>query len=376
MVGRRQFKFWGRISALFRFFPKTPTKNASLVVFVLQNGTHFSQYGRSAALGFALGLLLFCLPLTQVGDGTRAGEEPSLSAAPVPSARQPLSAEEKLDESRTVRVLLADGTVEEQTMADYLWRVVAAEMPASFEPAALSAQAVCARTYTLYKSGSGRHENADVCTSSACCQAYIHPTDAAAKWGEQAASNGEKISAAIADTDGVIATYEGAPIQAVFFSSSTGRTEAAVAVWGGDFPYLVSVDSPEGAEVPDYTTTVTLTAEEVRGRTLALYPQAELDGDEAGWIGDVVYTDSGRVASLTVGGVPLTGGEARALFSLRSTCFAVAHGEGGFTFTVTGYGHGVGLSQYGANAMARAGAGWRDILTHYYTGVTLEKGWQ
>ena len=41
------------------------------------------------------------------------------------------------------------------------------------------------------------------------------------------------------------------------------------------------------------------------------------------------------------------------------------------TFSVTGYGHGVGMSQYGANAMAREGAGWREILTHYYTGTTV-----
>ena len=41
-------------------------------------------------------------------------------------------------------------------------------------------------------------------------------------------------------------------------------------------------------------------------------------------------------------------------------------------FFVTGYGHGVGMSQYGANQMAKEGADYRTILTHYYTGVTVE----
>ena len=41
------------------------------------------------------------------------------------------------------------------------------------------------------------------------------------------------------------------------------------------------------------------------------------------------------------------------------------------SFYVTGHGHGVGLSQYGADAMAEAGADYREILTHYYTGVTV-----
>ena len=44
----------------------------------------------------------------------------------------------------------------------------------------------------------------------------------------------------------------------------------------------------------------------------------------------------------------------------------------GITITGTGWGHGVGMSQYGANAMAEAGADYREILTHYYTGVTVE----
>ena len=48
--------------------------------------------------------------------------------------------------------------------------------------------------------------------------------------------------------------------------------------------------------------------------------------------------------------------------------------DGTFTFSVTGYGHGVGMSQYGANAMAKAGTGWKDILAHYYTGAQLQSG--
>jgi len=38
-----------------------------------------------------------------------------------------------------------------------------------------------------------------------------------------------------------------------------------------------------------------------------------------------------------------------------------------------GYGHGVGMSQVGADAMAKRGAGYREILTHYYRGVQIEK---
>ena len=61
----------------------------------------------------------------------------------------------------------------------------------------------------------------------------------------------------------------------------------------------------------------------------------------------------------------------RKALSLRSACFTVSHGEKGFTFQVKGYGHGVGMSQCGANAMAQQGFTYKEILQHYYTGVTI-----
>ena len=261
-------------------------------------------------------------------------------------------------------------------LEDYVKGVVPYEMSGSWPLAALEAQAVCARTYTLWKaSHGGGHEGADVCTDSSCCQAYITPEEAAANWGDMAQEYEAKIAQAVAATDGMVATYEGAPVQAVFFSSSSGATEDAAAVWGSSLPYLVSVDSPEGDEVPNYHTTVTLTADQVRELVLAAIPEADLSGDPSGWFSELSLTASGRVAEVKVGGVALSGGAVRNLFGLRSACFQVEYGESGFTFSVTGYGHGVGMSQYGANAMAQAGSTWQEILTHYYTGVTLEAGW-
>ena len=74
-------------------------------------------------------------------------------------------------------------------------------------------------------------------------------------------------------------------------------------------------------------------------------------------------------------GVTLTGGQVRSLFSLRSACFTTAWDGTQFTFDVTGYGHGVGMSQYGANAMAKSGSGFEDILTWYYTGAQVGELW-
>jgi len=331
------------------------------------------------AAGLLAGGVMFLLPLLLLGGGAGEKGPAVLPASPTPVAQASPSAsppEPGADGEYTVRVLMPDGTVEEQTMADYLWSVTAAEMPASFEPEALRAQAVCARTYTLWRAAHpGKHEGADVCTSSGCCQAYITRQAAEERWGPLSGEYAAKIQAAVADTSGVAALYEGKPIQAVFFSSSSGPTEDAAAVWGSALPYLTSVPSPEGEEVPGYRSSVTLTKAEAEELIKAAYPGADLSGEPSGWFSDFTYTGSGRVDTVKVGGVEMSGGAARSLFSLRSACFQVEYGEGGFTFYVTGYGHGVGLSQYGANAMARAGSSWREIVEHYYTGVTLGAGW-
>ena len=341
----------------------------------MQRTRFWKSLGRPLAMGAALGLAALLLPLLAVGKAEGPALLPAEPTAAVTPSPLPTAEAAAWDGAQPVKILLEDGTVAELTMADYLWRVVAAEMPASFEPEALAAQAVCARTYSLWKlrAGSHRGSGADLCSDSRCCQAYIEPAEAAERWGALAEAYTAKIAAAVAETDGQALTYGGEIIQAVFFSSSAGQTEDAAAVWGSSLPYLVPVDSPEGDEVPNYHTTVTLTADEVRALAATEHPDAVLAGDPAGWITDVSYTASGRVAELSFGGVTLSGGAARNLFGLRSASFTVEEADGVFTFSVTGYGHGVGMSQYGANAMAKEGSGWRDIVEHYYTGVTVER---
>ena len=328
--------------------------------------------------GLAMSLALMLLPLAALGDSAGAETPPLLPADPTPVIEpSDPPAPGEWDSAYTLRVLQKDGTVEVMTMADYLWRVVAAEMPASFEEEALRAQAVCARTYSLWKQRAGLHkaDGADVCADSTCCQAYRSPEDAAQRWGEEdAPAYTAKITRAVADTDSYVLTYGGALIQAVFFSSANGSTADAAEVWGRSLPYLVPVDSPERDEVPNYRSAVTLTADDVRALVQGAGLGCDLSGKPSVWFQNLKRSASGRVASVELGGVELSGGAARNLFSLRSASFDVAEEDGTFTFSVTGYGHGVGMSQYGANAMARAGSGWREILAHYYTGAELWTG--
>ncbi|MGM9619694.1 MAG: stage II sporulation protein D [Oscillospiraceae bacterium] len=324
----------------------------------------------SIGLTAVLGVLLFLLPLLWF-PAAAAVEEPD------GTVEEPDSPGESIDAARTLRVEI-DGEVVELRLSDYLVGVVAAEMPASFEPEALKAQTVAARTYSLYQlahGSSGKHESgADLCDQPSCCQAYIREDEARSNWGELAEENLQKIRTAEEETDGVAILYGGEPILAAFHSSSADGTEDAAAAWSASVPYLQRVESPESAEdVPNYVSTVSFTEEEFRTAILAVYPEAQLTGDAAGWVKDLVRDASGYVSTLTVGGVTLRGVELRRVLGLRSACFSVAAADGLLTFSTQGYGHGVGMSQYGANALAKQGKSWQEILQWYYTGVTLEK---
>lgn len=256
------------------------------------------------------------------------------------------------DESTTIRVLVGE-EVREMTLCQFLGGALAAEMPASFQPEALKAQAVAARTNAVRKLQKGsKHQDADICGESTCCMGWKESSDPA-------------FAAAVAETDGQVVCYEGSVIDAVFFSCSWGKTEDAVAVWGSATPYLVSVDSPE--ETIDDTVSVPLT--EFCLKIMETAPQADFSGD---WLGDILRTESGAVESAVIGGQSISGTQLRSLFSLRSACFDMELTATGVVFSTRGYGHGVGMSQYGANELAAQGKTYDQILAWYYQGTEIE----
>ena len=294
------------------------------------------------------------------------------NASPAPSG-EILSPGER-DSAKRLRIQI-QGQVQEMDMGTYLLGVLRAEMPASFEEEALKAQAIAARTYTLYRirgGGNANHPDADACDDHTCCKAYLSAEQAAANWGSMAVYYEEKLARAVRETDGEVLLYDGVPILAVFFSSADGSTQGAGDVWMNDLPYLQKVDSPETEElVPNYYSVATFTAAEFKSLILAAKPDADLSGSPEGWIRDIVRNDSDYVASVTVGGVKMRGNDLRTLLSLRSPSFTVDCSGDTLTFHVTGYGHGVGMSQYGANALAKEGCSAEEIVQHYFSGAVV-----
>ena len=137
-------------------------------------------------------------------------------------------------------------------------------------------------------------------------------------------------------------------------------------------PYLQAVDAPDGeSAAPDYYSRVEFSTKTLREKLLAAFPEADLSGPAKDWLQHPDTDKAGSVRTVEVGGIAVKGANLRTALGLRSACFTWETEDDKVVFFVTGYGHGVGMSQYGANAMAEDGATWREILTHYYTGVTV-----
>lgn len=295
-------------------------------------------------------------------------DKPDTPAATTPTESSTADAEFRL------RVLRGDA-VYEMSMADFLIGVVAAEMPVSFAPQALQAQAVAARTFTLYRkqnAGPNRHPEADICGNYACCKAYASYDTLRERWGNDFDTHRATITRAVLETDGVILLYNNSPILAAFHAASSGFTEAAESIWNPR-PYLQSVRSFESPwDVPRYEYSRILPLEEFRAAILAAHPTANLPPDNAAnWITNQTYTESGRLSALDIGGVTLAGIELRSLLNLRSTAVDFTFSEDAVTITTRGHGHGIGMSQYGANTLAGLGFDYRAILAWYYTDITF-----
>lgn len=272
------------------------------------------------------------------------------------------------NETKTEKAVWSDAPLEE-----YLVGVVAAEMPALFEEEALKAQAVAARTYAVYQMESQGITVDDLMENGG--QSYQSLAERQENWGESFSTYESRIRTAVEETAGEILVYEEEPILAVFHAISSGETESAENLWGGqDLPYLQSVASPQDETSLEYTYQHTFSLEEAAALLQQADPQLVLaSGSLKEQMQVLSRSDAGYIQSIQIGNRTYTGQQIRTALGLRSTDFTVEENGDEITFTTYGYGHGAGMSQYGANALALEGYSYDDILHYYYTDVSLKK---
>ena len=260
----------------------------------------------------------------------------------------------------------SNGLIEEVPLESYIRGVVAGEMPISFSLEALKAQAVAARSYVLKKVEYNKTLDYDIIDTQVN-QVYYTDSELIDAWEDKYDSNMAKISTAVNSTSGEYIDYNGEIADAFFFSTSTGETENSGEIFMNQLPYLVSVDSSWDSEVsPLYSTNKYFSLEE-------FYNLLDIPYNDDLDIEVIRTTSTGRMRELKINGYYFTSNDITDYLDLRSSYFNIEQVNDSIVVNEKGYGHGVGMSQYGAEAMAKRGYKYDEILKHYYTGVSIKK---
>jgi len=234
-------------------------------------------------------------------------------------------------------------------------------------------QAILARTYALANRSRHALDGFDLC-STTHCQVYRPP--------DQLSGDGASLArSAVRATAGLVITYDGLPINALFHADCGGNTSDASVAWGGQTPlYLQGVgDRFCLLEAPifwrfEVSSTDLLAALNHDPRTRVGHRLESLhttEEDQAGRVTRVVIRGADSVSEVR-------GEELRHVLtgrfganSIRSARFSVERRGNLFVFAGKGWGHGIGLCQRGAASRARAGHTPEEIFHHYYHGTWL-----
>lgn len=257
---------------------------------------------------------------------------------------------------KTIKMLDAStGVIHELDLEYYVLCSVIAEMPLNFDSQALMAQAVACRTLAVRNAmyGNDKHPDAAVCSDFNCCQSM--------KDANTCGFNIAKAKEAVDATKGIVATYGGKPIVAAYHSSSAGYTKSSAEKWGGSLDYLVPVIAPENKEIKKTTHYIN------EALTISTLQYCGL-GENV----QFTHGENGLCSGATADNGYLTPRQIKAALNLRSDAFDVSFDGTNYVFNCYGFGHGVGMSQYGADALAKQGYDFYEILKYFYTGIEFD----
>lgn len=249
-------------------------------------------------------------------------------------------------------------------LEDYLPGVIVCQISQECSMEALKCQAVIARTY-IYRLMDGR----DAIWEEELDLDYLSENQKNAPWDkEKTAEYLSQCRQAVEDTAGVAMQYEGREILPLFHGISAGRTRTG----DENYPYLKSVESRWDTEREDYLQTMEWGLQAFAGLISGIPGAVPVTAEQLpAEIQTVKKDDAGYILQMKVGAKTYTGEEIQYALGLPSSCFTFEGNSEGIRAIVKGTGHGYGLSQAGADAMAKEGWGYQDILNYYYKNISL-----
>lgn len=256
-------------------------------------------------------------------------------------------------------------------LEEYLPGVIARQIPAEYEPEALKAQAIIARTYIRGQMMSAGES--DEIAESALDLDFLGEDELRALWGTgRFAERYTRLEQAVRETKGQIMMYGNEPIDPLFCRSTAGKTRT------GDIahPYLKSTACQKDTVGENFLKTVYFSPEKMAAAVNTIdsgaesprtvQPEALLNTMQIG-----SRDEAGYVNQMELCGLRFTGDELSAALQLASSCFFIETEKGKIKITTKGEGHGYGLSQNTANVLAAEGWTAGEILEHFYKNITF-----
>ncbi len=285
------------------------------------------------------------------------------------NGKQSTTVPELKSSGRTI-IITTDSKTYEMDMEEFIPCVLANQLDIDSPDEAIKAQAVIIRTYILYY----MNDNTTI-DASKLDLAYTLYDDLKNIVGDDFSTYYTKLKNAVADTGGEIIKYEDSIIIPYFHAISAGKTRnGEEALGSADYPYLLSKECADDTSSQDY---LTITYIEKSDFVNILKEQCDdLQINEENPLENIQVLSrcsAGYVSSIQVGNCTFTGDEIQMYFSLKSPYFEFENFEDRIRIICKGNGHGLGLSIFGATQMAEKGSTYKDILSYYYTGVTIEK---
>ncbi|HPF82626.1 MAG TPA: stage II sporulation protein D [Bacilli bacterium] len=268
-------------------------------------------------------------------------------------------------ENMNVRVKRSNGNIDKVPLEDYVVGVLAGEMPTSFHIEALKAQAVAARTYVMKKMEYNINNDYDV-VDTVMNQVYLDNNYLKDTWKDEYVNKINILKKAVLETYSEYITYNDEIIEALYFFTSTGKTENCKEIFESDLPYLKSVDSTWDNISPVYQESKYFTLNE-------FYQKLKMEYNSKVEVTYLNKTSTGRIKNLKINNIIKNASEITTNLGLRSTYFNISQINNIIKIDTKGYGHGVGMSQYGAEAMGKIGYSYDQIIKYYYQGVEIKK---
>lgn len=267
----------------------------------------------------------------------------------------------------------ADGSILEVAETEFVMGGIAAEVPPTYPSEALKAQGVALYTYysRLREQSRAKGAESDFACDTQTGLVYLPKETRKERWGDSYEEWETALEEAEKAIRGQTLQEDGALLCSTYFAISSGSTDDAADVWGGDYSYLKPAASPGDVFADGYLSQASFSLSDASKAITDAYPDAKPGNDASQWITDVERTGSGTIRKARLCGEEVTGTQLRNVFDLRSANFTWEEKDEKLIFTVKGWGHNVGMSQNGARYMAENGATYEEILSWYYPGSDL-----